>query len=299
MPSGNASMTLAGDLERRRVLPVPPGPVRVSSRCLEERAGLGELPFAADERRQLRRAGCWAGRPATGAAGSPRAGPSIDELRRAAPAREVLEPVRARAPRSETPSGSAAVHRDAVASESSDLAAVTGGRDPRRAVDVGSDVRPSASSTPSPVWRPMRTRTGAPSGQGSAASARWASTRPRAPHAASANTAKNPSPSVHLLAPPWAASAPRISSPVARQDRRPAAVAEGLHQPGRALDVGEQERDESRWGGRRVIAPGGCRAAPSGAGSVRSSAARRRRGDRPQDGERDARLLEQHALEVP
>ena len=55
---------------------------------------------------------------------------------------------------------------------------------------------PSASSAPSPVWRPIRTLIGASSGQGSAASARWASTAAAIARSGCSNTAKNESPSV-------------------------------------------------------------------------------------------------------
>ena len=55
-----------------------------------------------------------------------------------------------------------------------DLAAVRDGRDPRRPVDVEPDHATRRRTPASPVWMPIRTRIAAPSGHGSAASARWA-----------------------------------------------------------------------------------------------------------------------------
>src|SRR4029079_12938996 len=63
---------------------------------------------------------------------------------------------------------------------------------------------PSASSDPSPVWRPIRPRTSAPSGHASAARLRWASTAAATPPVTSGKTAKMPSPSVFSSCPPAA-----------------------------------------------------------------------------------------------
>ena len=53
-PSGNRSATCVASAIDSRVLPVPPGPVNVSSRVVVEQGlGLGQLVLAADERRQL------------------------------------------------------------------------------------------------------------------------------------------------------------------------------------------------------------------------------------------------------
>ena len=56
IPSGNSSAAAAATCSESRVLPVPPGPVRVSSRVPASNAtGLVELLVAADERRELGR----------------------------------------------------------------------------------------------------------------------------------------------------------------------------------------------------------------------------------------------------
>ncbi len=61
----------------------------------------------------------------------------------------------------------------------------------------------------SPVWIPIRTRTVASSGHGSAAMARWAATAACTAPLAVSKTTKKESPSVPSSVPPISAKAPR------------------------------------------------------------------------------------------
>ncbi len=74
-PSGYSSARLAATWSASRVLPVPPGPVRVSSRVAREQgAHLVELASPARRTTSAPSAGCWGARRATGSAGSRTAG---------------------------------------------------------------------------------------------------------------------------------------------------------------------------------------------------------------------------------
>ena len=137
--------------------------------------------------------------------------PSIDQLRDALRA-QVLEPVGAERPDGDAVGQPRLDDASPVASDSStwppDPAAAT------RAARWTSwpTYAPSASSSPSPVWIPIRTRIAAPSGHGSATSERWAAATARTAPAGSRKTAKNESPSVPISRPASAASAARTSS---------------------------------------------------------------------------------------
>ena len=93
----------------------------------------------------------------------------------------------------------------------------------------------------SPEWTPIRTRTWAPSGQGSAASARCAARAAAIAPRAERKTTKKESPSVPCSSPPCAANASRRSVRCRSRIAPYAARPDRLLQPGRALDVGEEE----------------------------------------------------------
>ena len=180
-----------------RVLPVPPGPGEGHERGSSSSArGLVELALAADERRQLR-----------GQVVGPRVErPDRREVGRQARRRRAGDRSGRRslsrwAPRTRSGRRRAARRRrrSTAASDSEHLAAVRGRRDPRGAMDVVADVRRRPRrARPTPVWSPIRTRIAAPSGHGSAASARWASTAAATASAGARKTTKNESPSVPI-----------------------------------------------------------------------------------------------------
>ena len=78
----------AATCSARRVLPPPPAPVSVTSRCAASSArDLGQLALAPDEAGQLQRQVVRAARPASAGAGSRPAGPGASELEDALRAR--------------------------------------------------------------------------------------------------------------------------------------------------------------------------------------------------------------------
>ena len=120
------------------------------------------------------------------------------------------------------------------------LAAVRRGGDPRRAMHVDADVVASATSG-SPVWRPMRTRTAAPSGQACAHERRL---RVRSGCDSGRRIGESDEEAVPLrvdLDAPVVANASAGAAGGPRDVR--VAVAEFVQEPGRALDVGEKESD--------------------------------------------------------
>ena len=160
-----------------RVLPVPPGPVSVRSRvCAAARpprrarargrrsvvSWVGRLLGRASSERERREVG---GRPSASSWTSRSGG--ARSFSRCSPEVAQRDAV-----------GSASPTRARVASESRTCppwaaAAI------RAARLMASPTTSSPASSASPVWRPIRTRTGAPSGQASAARARWAARRGR------------------------------------------------------------------------------------------------------------------------
>ena len=206
-PSGYSSARLAATWSARRVLPVPPGPVSVTSRVLARSARISSSSRSRPTNDDSS-IGRLLGRASSERIGGKSAGrPSITSCAirsgRRSLSRWAPSDLRDR-PGPRWPSTS-----DAVASESSTWPPWPAA--PTRAARWTSwpTYAPSASSSPSPVWRPIRTRIAPPSGHGSACSARCMSATAAVAAAASAKTAKNPSPSTWFSIPPWATSASR------------------------------------------------------------------------------------------
>ena len=135
---GTSSATLAATCSASRVLPVPPGPVRVSSRVVgEQGARLLELPLAPDERRQLGRqvVGTRVERPDRREVGRQAVDGELGDPLRP----QVLQPVRAERPEREARRQPSVDERRRRLGQQ-DLAAVAGRPDPRGAVDVVADV---------------------------------------------------------------------------------------------------------------------------------------------------------------
>ena len=151
-----------------RVLPVPPGPVRVSRRTSSRASSvehLGELVLAAEERRrrdrQVRAVQALERREVVVAE-------LVDPLGRG----QVLQPVLAEVAQPSVLDERRGGGRD------EHLAAVAAGRDARRAVHVDADVALLGRGAACPVWSPIRTRIG-PTGQASRSPVRGRGERAR------------------------------------------------------------------------------------------------------------------------
>ena len=183
VPSGKSVPAAWASSIANRVLPIPPGPVIVSSRAVRSRLPRRrQLALAADERGDRGSAGCSAGRRSSGGPGSRSCRPSMTSWLSRSGSGKSRRRIRA-----ELAPGHAA--RQGVADDAArrgrdhDLAAVAGGRDPGGPVDVDADValadpghlagvqadpdpdrlrRPARSAAASPRWpvdrRPDRLR---------------------------------------------------------------------------------------------------------------------------------------------
>ena len=161
-PSGYRSAASAATWRARRVLPVPPGPVRVTSRLAASSSST-----SATSRWRPRNEVSWSGR-LFGVASRVRGGgksagsPSIGQLPQVLRAGEVLEPMLTEV--GEADAGRQAPGRDGLGCAGHQhLAAVAGCRDARGAVDVQSNVvvaaeRPLAGveAHPDPDAHPLR-----------------------------------------------------------------------------------------------------------------------------------------------
>ena len=202
-PSGYSSARLAATCSARRVLPVPPGPVSVSSRGSSRSArDLVELALAPHERRQLRRQ--VVGPRVERADRREVGGQAVDHELRDPLRPQVLEPVGAERP--EGQARPAAGRRPATRSPRT-AAPGRRGRPRRRAPRGGRRGRRRRRRRRARL-RPC----GGPSGPGSRrrrATARPPAPaacrrRPRSPPRGRRTTAKNPSPSTWFSNPPCA-----------------------------------------------------------------------------------------------
>ena len=138
-PSGYSSARLAATCSARRVLPVPPGPVSVTSRVLARSArDLVELALPPHERRQLHRQ--VVGPCVERADRREVRGQAVDHELRDPFRPQVLEPVGAERPQGQARRQTAVDQRRGRLGEQH-LAAVARGADARRAVHVVADVR--------------------------------------------------------------------------------------------------------------------------------------------------------------
>ena len=209
-PPGKRSAIDVASSSDSRVLPVPPGPVSVSS-LVDVRRSRAAASSSARPMNVVSWVGRFDGRSSSVfGAGKVVSRPSTSSWFK----RSGLERSRRRnSPRSRnaTPAGSAPATSARVASLSRICppCAAAAMRAARLMSRPTSD--PPAVSG-SPVWMPIRTRTGASSGHGSAASARCAATAAPTAARALANTTKNESPSVPCSSPPACANAARRSA---------------------------------------------------------------------------------------
>ena len=193
MPSWNESAASAAAWIARRVLPVPPGPVSVTSRALSPSRlrDLGQLLLPAEERRRRHRQV----RPVQRLERRER---RVSELVHALGSREVLEAVLAEVGEREL--GEA---RRCCGNEH--LAAVAGGGDARGSMDVVADVALVREQ------RRARVQPGSHADRALRRAHRSSPRRPRAAPGAVGNAKKNASPCVSTSTPPSAAQASRIA----------------------------------------------------------------------------------------
>ena len=280
------------ELERQARLAGPAGTgEREQPAAQQQLAGFVELALATHERRELR--GQVVG------AGVQR--PDRREVRAQPGDRDVPQPLRLEVLEAMLPQrperdalGQHRLHGGRRRPRQHDLPAVSRGRHPRRAMDIGPDVQAlrvehalaRVEPHPHPDGRRSRPRLGAQ--------------RPlRVDHrverrrSVGEHREEPVALDLELLAAVRGERCPD-QLPVPRQDGRPARGAEGLDQAGRALDVGEQERDLAGGTDRRRHRPGPGSGAGRGAGHgtlpASLSAARRGRrgggGRRPRAGPR-------------
>ena len=242
-PSANASTSSAATCSARRVLPMPPGPVSVTSRTSsrpQQRRERGQLLLATQQRGGLQRQVVLVGverlerREVGGQAGrtSWKSGSGCwRSLRRCAPRS-----------RSVTPAGRRCSTSARVVCGEQHLAAVTGGGDAGGAMDVEPDVVVAHE-----LRRPGMQPHAHP--QGGALAARHAPASARVASAAAA-TAWGAVAKATKKASPWVStSTPLVRGEGRAQQRLMLAqgtgvlVAQPLEQLGAALDVGEQEGD--------------------------------------------------------
>ena len=208
-PSRKPSARRDAARSARRVLPAPPGPVRVislrSARSSARPSSSTSRPtkVVASGGRCARRTS--SARSGGNAAGSPRIS-SCQSASGSGRSFSRYDP----SGRRRTPSGRVPTTRLRVESEMSTCPPCPAAA--MRAARLTS--RPTYSSapgTPMPVWSPIRTRIVASFGQAAVASAISACTAASTADRASGNTTKNESPSVPSSMPPFAAIAPRSS----------------------------------------------------------------------------------------
>ncbi len=200
-------------------------------------------------------AGCSAGRRASGSAGSRRGARRGSSWKRRSGRRSLS--------RCSPRSRSADAGRQHVGGERpgrlghQDLAAVRRRRDPGGAVDVVADVRSGRPAMPSPVWRPIRTRIRRVRRPGLGGERSLAVRRPRPrPTDGRSNTTKKESPSVPTSTPPCGRERAPQQRAMALEQGAIALGPELSTEPGRALDVGEQEgHGAGRRGPRSSLAP--------------------------------------------
>ena len=218
-PDRSASIACAAS-SARRVFPMPPGPVRVTSRVRLSRSSATTVAMSSSRPMQLPggvgtchrrpsvcRGGKSTGRPATTSWYS-RAGPSKSFSRCSPRSRRVA------------PSGSVVAHQGRRGLGQQDLAAVArrrrsgrrgappGSRSSRRPQRPHRCAGPSAPGRRSPGARVARPAPAAPSTAAATACAR------------PANATKNESPCVSTSRPPWAAKPPAAAAGAARAARR-------------------------------------------------------------------------------
>ena len=199
-PSGKSSAARAASWSDSLVLPVPPGPVSVSSRVSARKRAASSSSAS----RPMKVVSC-VGRLFGRASSVRRAGNSLGRPS-ASTWKRWIEAVRSLSrwsPRSRraTPSIGSSTMRSRVSPETRiwppcATAAIRAARLTLRPTKLS-----PVFSAP-PEWSPIRTRSGASSGHGSASIARWASTAARIAAGASAKTTKNESPSVPCSIPP-------------------------------------------------------------------------------------------------
>ena len=212
-PSPDPSSSSAATCRPSLVLPDPPAPVSVTRRQdSDQRPDLGQLPVAADERRQLGREIVRQRRVAQRAQrrelGLQARRVQLEDLFRAA---QVLQPVHAEIGRAPRPAeASRAPGRPP--SPTPAPAPRTRPRPPGRRDGHPGPPGRSPSCAASPVCTPIRTRTCSPAGQACASRARCISSTAATHARGEENTAKNPSPWVSISLPSCAASADRISA---------------------------------------------------------------------------------------
>ena len=203
-PCGKSSTSSAAAWSASRVLPVPPGPVSVSSRTSSRRSS--SATAASSRSRPISGVG-WTGRfvgrfSSVRSAGNSFAQPVDHELREPLRPRQVLEPVLAEVAQLDAV-GQLGLDQLAGRLREQHLPAVAGGADPRGARHVEADVAGRR--------RPTARRCGSRSGP-RAASRRARAARARPPATAPValgNATKNASPCVSTSRPPASANAAR------------------------------------------------------------------------------------------
>ena len=274
---GSRPMPCAASWSDSRVLPVPPGPVSVSSRVVASRPAaasssasrpmnvvswVGRLFGRASSDR---RAGKSAGRPAA-MTWTIRTG-ALRSLSRCSPRSRSVTPSTGRS------TSWSRTRLEARIWPPWARAAI------RAARLMPSPTRLSPDCSAPPVWRPIRTLIVASSGQGSAASARCAATAASTASGASRNATKRESPSVPCSMPPWASLGLAQDRPLALAQLGVAIPTDGLLEPRRALDVAEQEGERPArqraglghpWSTRTAVSAGRLRSGRAGGRPARA-----------------------------
>ena len=282
-PSGKSSDDRAASWSESRVLPVPPGPVSVRSRVrASSRAAasssasrptnvvswVGRLLGRASSERS---AGKSDGRPSA-MTWTIRTG-ALRSLSRCSPRSRIVTP---------STGWSSSWSRTRLDARICPPWASAASRAARL---MPRPTRLSPDRSAPPVWRPMRTLIVAPSGHGSAASARCAATAASTASGASWNATNRESPSVPCSIPPCASVAARRISRWRLAQLGVAVPADRLLDARRALDVAEQEGERPArqragfghpWGTRTAVSAGRLRSDRAGGRPARAGSRWRR-----------------------